>query len=408
MKRVFQTCLPRFIRGQVRNLNIHEYSSKELLKASNCSVERGIACESVEQVAQACANIPSTKKVVKAQILAGGRGKGTFTSGLQGGVHVCADTEKATSIAGQMLGQTLVTKQTGPKGKIVNKVYVAEFLPEIKKEYYLALMLDARSKGPLFIASAEGGMDIEAVAAKTPEKVLKMPINIFDGLTDEKCDEIVRFLGMNSSARKEIQNIYRFAKEKDATLVEINPFVELEDGRYICADAKVSFDDNAEFRHPDVWKHNDASQRDAREVKAAQADLNYIGLDGNIGCLVNGAGLAMATMDVISMYGGKPANFLDVGGSATADQVSCALSIIQEDPSVKSILINIFGGIMKCDTIAKGVVDACKKVDIRVPLVVRLCGTNSLEGSKILNESGLKIQSANDLNEAAEMAVKLA
>ena len=407
MKKLFNVLIPRCTGGQTRSLNIHEYSSKQLLKQSNCSVEKGIACETVEQVKQACAAIPSVKKVVKAQILAGGRGKGTFTSGLQGGVHVCSDTENAASIAAQMLGKTLVTKQTGPQGKVVNKVYVAEFLPEIKKEYYLALMLDPRSKGPLLIASAEGGMDIEAVAAKTPEKVLKMPINIFEGMTDEVADKIIRFLGMNSSAKKEIQNIFNFAKEKDATLVEINPFVELKDGRYICADAKVSFDDNAEFRQPEVWQHNDPSQKDAREVKASKADLNYIGLDGNIGCLVNGAGLAMATMDVISMYGGKPANFLDVGGSATADQVSCALSIIQEDPSVKSILINIFGGIMKCDTIAKGVVDACKKVDIRVPLVVRLCGTNSDEGSKILNDSGLKIRAANDLNEAAQLAVQL-
>ena len=391
-----------------RALHIHEYSSKQLLRSASCSVEKGIMCETPEQVKQACLEIPSSKKVVKAQILAGGRGKGTFTNGFKGGVHVCENTETAVDIASKMLGETLVTKQTGAKGKVVRKVYIAEFLPEIKQEYYLALMLDARSKGPILIASREGGMDIEAVAAKTPEKVIKMPINIFEGLTDAKCEDLVARLGMTPKAKAELLNLYNFAKKNDATMVEINPLVELKDGSYICADAKISFDDNAEFRHPEIWQHNDKSQGDDREVQAAQADLNYIALDGNIGCLVNGAGLAMATMDVISMFGGKPANFLDVGGSATSDQVSTALSIIQGDSSVKSILINIFGGIMKCDTIAKGVVDACKTIDIKVPIVARLCGTNSEEGSRILNESGLKIRAETDLSKAAKLAVQLA
>jgi succinyl-CoA synthetase beta subunit len=390
-----------------RALNIHEYSSKQFLRDAGCKVEYGIMCETLAQVEEACKKIASPQKVVKSQILAGGRGKGKFLSGFQGGVHVCANSTEALATAGKMLGQTLVTKQTGPAGLKVSKLFVTECVPKIKKEYYVALLLDRGFGGPVFVASTEGGMDIETVAHNTPDKIVKMPINVQKGMTKEDGVALAAKLGLRPQAGEQFYNIYNFAKTKDATMVEINPFVELENGDYMCIDAKISFDDNATFRQKDVWAHEDLTQKDPREVEAAKWDLNYVGLDGNVGCLVNGAGLAMATMDIISMYGGSPANFLDVGGSAKADQVAAALDIIQKDAKVKGILINIFGGIMKCDVIAQGVVDACRKITLRVPLVVRLSGTNADLGKQILKDSNLPLAPAGDLDEAARKIMDL-
>eukprot|EP00760_Papus_ankaliazontas_P005598 PhM_4_TR12668/c0_g1_i1/m.74665/K01900/LSC2; succinyl-CoA synthetase beta subunit len=390
-----------------RGLNVHEYSAKEFLRAAGCNVEMGYMCKTIEEVEAACGKIDTAKKVVKSQILAGGRGKGTFTTGFQGGVHVCADTADAVAKAREMLGNTLVTKQTGAAGMKVTKLYVSEVLPEIKKEYYVALLLDRTTQGPIMVASTEGGMDIETVAEKTPEKIVKMPISIKEGLTKEKAMELAGKLGLPEAAAEQFIGLYNFARTNDATMVEINPFVSTQDGRYMCIDSKVSFDDNAEYRQKKIWQHEDLDQKDPREVAAAKWDLNYVGLDGNVGCLVNGAGLAMATMDIISLNGGSPANFLDVGGGAKADQVAAAIEIIQRDPKVEGILVNIFGGIMKCDTIAQGVVDACSKVALRVPLVVRLSGTNSEQGREIIAKSGLAVHPAEDLDEAAAKIMEL-
>jgi len=390
-----------------RALNIHEYSSKKFLNEAGCKVEYGIMCETIAEVEAACAKIQSPQKVVKAQILAGGRGKGTFKSGFQGGVHVCANTAVAVETAKKMLGEVLVTKQTGEKGLKVTKLYVSETVPKIKKEYYVALLLDRGFGGPVFVASTEGGMDIETVAAKTPEKIQKMPINIRKGMSLEQGVELASKLGLGPEAGQQFLSIYNFAKSRDATMVEINPFVALENGDYMCIDSKISFDDNASFRQKDIWAHEDLTQKDSREVEAGKWDLNYVGLDGNVGCLVNGAGLAMATMDIIAMYGGSPANFLDMGGSAKTDQVVAALELIQKDPKVNGILVNIFGGIMKCDTIATGIVEACKKVALRVPLVVRLSGTNAELGKKIIADSGLQLEAASDLDQAARTIMGL-
>lgn len=344
--------------------------------------------------------------VVKSQILAGGRGLGTFTSGLQGGVHVCKASE-AAGLAEQMLGQTLVTKQSGPEGKPVNVLYVAEKM-KLAREMYFAIVLDRKTAGPMVIACAEGGTSIEDLAERYPDKIVRVPIDARAGMSDEQAATIVEGLGVGShleDAKGQIKALYQLFNENDCTMVEVNPLAEGADGKLIAADAKLNFDDNAAFRQKDLFAMRDTTQEDEREVRAAKVDLNYIGLDGEIGCMVNGAGLAMATMDIIKLHGGTPANFLDVGGAADESQVTEAFKILTADSRVKAILVNIFGGIMKCDVIAAGIVAAAKEVGMKVPLVVRLEGTNVEAGKAILAEAALNIISADDLDDAAVKAV---
>jgi len=349
--------------------------------------------------------------VVKAQILAGGRGLGVFDTGLKGGVQICHNSEEVLSVAQKMLGHTLITKQTGPEGKVVSKILVARryFL---RRESYFAILLDRATAGPVLIGSSQGGMDIEAVAAEDPTKIIKEHVDIFTGPTTEQIQRVATGLGFRPQLFPELQGqinaLYKLFVEKDALLLEVNPLAETSTGEVICMDAKISFDDNAAFRHKDLFAMEDSSQKDPRELAAAKADLNYIGLDGSIGCLVNGAGLAMATMDIIKLHGGKPANFLDVGGGATQQQVTDAIKILSEDPKVKVILINIFGGIMRCDTIALGLIKAVQELSLRIPLIVRLQGTNMIEAKKVIADSGLRILSSDDLDNAAQKAVKAA
>jgi len=334
-----------------------------------------------------------------------GRGLGTFTNGFKGGVHVIKSSEVA-DYAGKMLGGRLVTKQSGPEGKPVDTLLIAKKM-QLVNEMYFAIMLDRSTMGPLVIACSEGGTSIEDLAESSPEKIIKVPINIDIGMTDAQAAEIVTGLavsGDKSAAADQVKALYRLFTESDCTMVEVNPLAEDASGTLIAADAKVGFDDNAEFRHEDIFSKRDSSQEDPREVAAAKWDLNYVGLDGNIGCMVNGAGLAMATMDIIAAYGGEPANFLDVGGSAKKEQISAAFKIITADPKVKAILVNIFGGIMKCDVIAEGVIAAVKEVGLQIPLVVRLEGTNVELGKSLISNSGLAIIN-DDLDDAAQKAV---
>jgi len=344
--------------------------------------------------------------VVKSQILAGGRGLGHFTNGLKGGVHICS-VDKALDLAKQMLGKTLVTKQTGPAGKPVNTLYIARKM-KLKREMYLAILLDRSTAGPVLIGCSEGGTSIEDLAEKFPEKIIKIPVDIRKGITDEqamKMAEGLKVTGDKKAAADQIKALYKLFDKSDCTMVEVNPLAEDDKGQLIAADAKLGFDDNAAFRQKEIFAMKDESQIDPREVAASKYDLNYIGLDGNIGCMVNGAGLAMATMDIIKLHGGSPANFLDVGGSASEQQVVEAFKILTADPQVKALLVNIFGGIMKCDVIASGIVNAARQVDIKVPLIVRLEGTNVQAGKKILKDSGLTIITADDLDDAAGKAV---
>ena len=402
--------------SQRRALNVHEYSAKQLLKEQGASVEFGVMCESIEAVKAACAQIKTDKKVVKSQILAGGRGKGTFVDGYQGGVKVTASTEEAVEVAGKMLNNTLVTKQTGPNGIKVTKLFVTEAVKGIAKELYVALVLDRATYKPTFIVSTEGGMAIEEVAAEKPECIKKMHVDLNKGFDKTAAQKLATDLGLSEktaqSLSTQMEAIYRLAKTKDATMVEINPLVVLEDETTMCIDAKLNFDDNAQFRRKDIWKHEDIHQKDPKEIAAAKWDLQYIALDGEVGCMVNGAGLAMSTMDIISLYGAKPANFLDAGGSAQEDQIVAAFEIIASDKNVKVLLVNIFGGIVRCDMIANGIVAAVKKLSAKgtfnLPLVVRLSGTNEEAGKKILAESGLTITSCANLDEAGKVAAQLA
>jgi succinyl-CoA synthetase beta subunit len=369
------------------------------------NVPFGIAVHTVEEAVAAAATIGDEEVVIKSQILAGGRGLGTFTNGFQGGVHVIKSSEVAT-YADKMLGQTLVTKQSGPAGKPVDTLLLAKKM-DLVNEMYLAIMLDRATAGPLVIACAEGGTSIEDLAEKYPEKIIKVPISITEGMTDAQALEVVAGLqcsGDKGKAAEQIKALYSLFRESDCTMVEVNPLAEDSAGTLIAADAKIGFDDNASFRQADIFEQRDFTQEDPREVAADKWDLNYIGLDGNIGCMVNGAGLAMATMDIIAAYGGSPANFLDVGGSAKVDQITAAFKIISGDPEVKAILVNIFGGIMKCDVIAEGVVAATKEVGLKIPLIVRLEGTNVAEGKAIISASGLDIINAEDLDDAAQKA----
>eukprot|EP00548_Thalassiothrix_antarctica_P006578 CAMPEP_0194130026 /NCGR_PEP_ID=MMETSP0152-20130528/1195_1 /TAXON_ID=1049557 /ORGANISM="Thalassiothrix antarctica, Strain L6-D1" /LENGTH=379 /DNA_ID=CAMNT_0038824437 /DNA_START=166 /DNA_END=1305 /DNA_ORIENTATION=+ len=370
------------------------------------TVPFGIAAHTVEEAVAAAKTIGDEEVVIKSQILAGGRGLGTFTNGLKGGVHIIK-TSEVEDYASKMLGGTLVTKQSGPAGKPVNTILLAKKM-SLVREMYFGIVLDRESQGPLIIACSEGGTSIEDLAHNSPEKIIKVPVSIAEGLTDEKVMEVVNGLavtGNKEAAGEQIRALYKLFVEKDCTMVEVNPLAEDTEGNLIAADAKVGFDDNAEFRQKDIFAQRDITQEDSREVAANEYDLNYIGLDGNIGCMVNGAGLAMATMDIISLHGGKPANFLDVGGSATTTQIKAAFEIITSDPSVKAILVNIFGGIMKCDVIAQGIIEASQSLDLQVPVIVRLEGTNVDAGKKLLAESGLELISADDLDDAAKKAV---
>ena len=392
-------------------MNIHEYQAQELLQKFGVATPRGKVASSPEETEQIARELASAEIVVKAQIHAGGRGKGTFANGFKGGVHLCKTPEEAREIARKMLGQTLVTHQTGPAGRIVNKVLVAE-AAQIAREVYFAILLDRARAAPLIVASTEGGVEIESVAEKSPEKIIRESIDPLAGLQPFQTRKLAKQLQFESSqlkaASKLFDGLYRTFIGLDCSMVEVNPLVVTPKGEVLALDAKFNFDDNALFRHPEVAAMRDIAEEDPREVEASKHGLNYIGLDGNIACLVNGAGLAMATMDIIKFYGGNPANFLDVGGSATEEQVTEAFKILITDKKVQAILVNIFGGIMKCDVIAQGIINAAKTVHLSVPLVVRLEGTNVEKGKRLLKESGVALITADDLADAAQKAVEAA
>src|SRR5690625_1587028 len=391
-------------------MNIHEYQAKELFNAYGIPVPQGAVATSPEEFPAALEKLPQGTIVVKSQIHAGGRGKGTFTDGFKGGIKLVDSREEASDIARKMLGNTLVTEQTGPEGRLVQTVYFTA-ANDIEKEYYLAIVMDRESASPIVIASTEGGVDIETVAAETPERIINTVIDPTIGLQAYQARKIAFGLGFEGEQVRQftrlLGNLYRLFWEKDASQMEINPLITTPEGDLVALDAKASFDENALFRQKDVVAFRDLNEEDPKEVEASKYDLNYIALDGNIACMVNGAGLAMATMDIIKHFGGSPANFLDVGGGAEADQVTQAFKIILSDTNVKGILVNIFGGIMKCDTIANGIIEAAKAVDLDRPLVVRLEGTNVEAGKKLLNESGLDIVPADNLAEAAKKIVEL-
>ena len=392
-------------------MNIHEYQAKALLEKFGVATTRGKVASTAAEAEAIARELGKAEIVVKAQVHAGGRGKGTFNNGFKGGVRVAKSPEEARDIASKMLGQTLVTHQTGPGGRIVNKVLIAESA-DIAREIYFAILLDRAIAAPLIVASTEGGVEIEAVAAKSPEKIVREPIDPLAGLQPYQTRKLAQLLGFERSqtkaATKLFDGLYRTFVGCDCSMVEINPLVVTKNGEVLALDAKFNFDDNALYRHPEIEAMRDTAEEDPREVEASKHDLNYIGLDGNIACLVNGAGLAMATMDIIKFYGGSPANFLDVGGSATEEQVTEAFKILVADPHVKAILVNIFGGIARCDVIAQGIISAAKTVKLSVPLVVRLEGTNVEKGKQLLKESGLALITADDLGDAAEKAVQAA
>ncbi|MGI9114738.1 MAG: ADP-forming succinate--CoA ligase subunit beta [Chthoniobacterales bacterium] len=392
-------------------MNIHEYQARELLERFGVATTRGRVASTADGAEQIACEMAPAEMVVKAQIHAGGRGKGTFANGFKGGVHLAKTPDEVREIAGKMLGQTLVTHQTGPAGRIVNKVFVAESA-RIAREIYFAILLDRATAAPLIVASTQGGVEIEAVAAKTPEKIVRESIDPLAGLQPFQSRKLAGQLGLDSSqlkaAGKLFDGLYRTFIGLDCSMVEINPLVVTKEGELLALDAKFNFDDNALYRHPEVAAMRDTAEEDPREVEASKYGLNYIGLDGNIACLVNGAGLAMATMDIIKFYGGSPANFLDVGGSATEEQVTEAFKILVSDRNVQAILVNIFGGIAKCDVIAQGIINAAKAVKLSVALVVRLEGTNVEKGKELLKESGLAVITADNLGDAAEKAVNAA
>jgi succinyl-CoA synthetase beta subunit len=393
-------------------MNIHEYQAKALLKGYGAPVAEGVAIFSADEAAAAAAKLPGPLYVVKSQIHAGGRGKGKFKElgpDAKGGVRLAKTIDDVVANSKEMLGHTLVTKQTGPAGKVVNRLYIEDGA-DIDRELYLSILVD-RSVGQVaFVVSTEGGMDIETVAHDTPEKIITVAIDPDTGVTAANAAALSDALKLDGVAREDAAKLfpilYKAFVEKDMALLEVNPLIVMTDGRVRVLDAKVSFDGNALFRHPDVQELRDISEEDDKEIEAHKYDLAYVALDGNIGCMVNGAGLAMATMDIIKLYGAEPANFLDVGGGATKEKVTAAFKIITADPAVKGILVNIFGGIMKCDVIAEGVIAAVKEVGLKVPLVVRLEGTNVALGKKIINESGLNVISADDLDDAAQKIVK--
>jgi succinyl-CoA synthetase beta subunit len=392
-------------------MNIHEYQAKELLQKFGVATTRGRVASTPEEAEVIARELGDVDLVVKAQVHAGGRGKGTFENGFKGGVHLVKSAKEARDVAEKMLGQTLVTHQTGPAGRVVNKVLVAE-AAEIAREIYFAIVRDRPTAAPLVVASTEGGVEIETVAAKSPEKILREPIDPLAGMQPFQTRKLAKQLGFEHSqtkaASKLFDGLYRTFIGCDCSMVEVNPLVVTKGGEVLALDAKLDFDDNALYRHPEIAAMRDTAEEDPREVEASKHGLNYIGLDGDIACLVNGAGLAMATMDIIKFYGGNPANFLDVGGSATEEQVTEAFKILIADKHVKAILVNIFGGIMKVDVIAQGIINAAKTVKLSVPVVVRLEGTNVQKGKQLLEKSGVALIAADDLADAAQKAVKAA
>jgi succinyl-CoA synthetase beta subunit len=385
-------------------VKIHEYQGKEILRRFGVPTPRGIPAFSVDEAAQAAETLGGSVCVVKAQIHAGGRGKG-------GGVKLARSSAEVRALAGTILGMQLVTHQTGPQGQKVRRLLIEEGA-DIRTELYVGMVVDRATQRVVLMASSEGGMDIEEVAARTPDKIHKVVIDPLRGLTASEADAVARKIGIPEASLREARvvllGLYRAFDESDASLAEINPLIVTGDGRVVALDAKLNFDDNALFRHPEIIEMRDLDEEDPAEIEASKYGLSYISLDGDIGCLVNGAGLAMATMDTIKLYHGTPANFLDVGGGATADKVTEAFKIMLRNPNLKAILVNIFGGIMKCDTIATGVVSAAREVQLKVPLVVRMKGTNEELGKKILAESGLPIITANNMAEAGEKVVAAA
>ncbi len=393
-------------------MNIHEYQGKAVLAKFGVPVAQGLPAFTAPEAVEAAKKLGGSVWAVKSQIHAGGRGKGKFKetkAGDKGGVRIAKSVDEVKEFAEQMLGSTLVTLQTGPKGKQVNRIYVEQG-SAIEKEFYLSMLVDRETSRVAIVASTEGGMDIEKVAHDTPEKIATIMVDPVANICPHHVRRLSKALGLDADLTKQMSpmltNLYKAFVETDMALLEINPLIVTKDRKLLCLDAKVGFDDNALFRHPDIAALRDETEEDAKEIEASKYDLNYVALDGEIGCMVNGAGLAMATMDIIKLYGLAPANFLDVGGSATTEKVTAAFKIITSDPNVKGILVNIFGGIMKCDVIAEGVVAAVKEVGLRVPLVVRLEGTNVEKGKEIIAKSNLNVTSADDLDDAAQKIVK--
>ncbi|KKY24445.1 putative succinylligase beta-chain [Phaeomoniella chlamydospora] len=394
---------------QKRFLSIHEYLSAGILKSYGIGVPAGEVAKTADEAEAVAKKIGGDDMVIKAQVLAGGRGKGSFDNGLKGGVRVIYSPTEAKMFAGQMIGHKLITKQTGARGRICNSVYICE-RKFARREFYLAILMDRGTQSPVIVASSQGGMDIETVAKETPEAIITTPINIHEGVTDEIARNIATELGFSDQciedAKDTIQKLYKVFMERDATQIEINPLSETSDHQVLCMDAKLGFDDNAEFRQKEIFSYRDTSQEDPDEVKAAEHGLNFIKLDGDIGCLVNGAGLAMATMDIIKLNGGSPANFLDVGGGATPEAIRSAFDLITSDPKVTAIFVNIFGGIVRCDAIAQGLINVVQQMNLRTPIVCRLQGTNMEKAHQLINDSGLKIFSIEDLQSAAEKSVQ--
>ena len=383
-------------------MNIHEHQAKQILKKFGAVVPEGVFGLTVDEVIEKAKSLKTEKYVLKAQIHAGGRGKA-------GGVKILNTLEELSAAAKELLGKTLVTHQTGPEGRQVKRLYVEES-SNIDREFYLSCLVDRASSKIAFISSDQGGMDIEEVANSLPEKIVTTKVEMKDEISEKDCEDIVKIFNLNESAKDKavllIKSIYKMFISTDANMIEVNPLILTKEKKIICLDAKVNFDSNALFRHPEIMELRDLNEEDPTEIEASKHDLAYIKLDGSIGCMVNGAGLAMATMDIIKLYGKEPANFLDVGGGASKEKVSAALKIILSDKNVKGILINIFGGIMRCDVLAQGMVDAAKEIDISVPLVVRLAGTNFKQGKEILDNSGLKLISADNLDDAAKKIVE--
>jgi len=398
--RAFQT-------SPVSRLDLLEYQAKGLLEDYGVTVQKFKMATTKEEAAAIPGAFPCEEYVIKAQVLAGGRGKGTFDSGFKGGVHLTKDPAVVPGLCNAMIGNRLVTKQTPPAGIPVSKVMVAEAI-DITRETYFCIAMDRDSNGPVIVASPDGGVDIEEVAEKHPERIKKVPVDIHEGVTDAMATELAVFLGFQGDlvpqCAEQIKNLYTMFLDVDCLQLEVNPLAETPQGKVYTADAKLGFDDNASFRQKAIFDMEDTTELDPREVDAASHNLNYVQLDGNIGCLVNGAGLAMATMDIIQLYGGKPANFLDVGGGVQEEQVKQAFRIITEDKGVKAILVNVFGGIVNCATIANGIVNACKSIKLEIPLIVRLEGTNVDNAKQIIADSGLAIISASDLDDAAKKA----
>ena len=383
-------------------MNIHEHQAKQILKKFGAVVPEGVFGFTVEELLEKCKSLKTKKYVLKAQIHAGGRGKA-------GGVKILDNLKELEKSAKELLGKKLITHQTGPEGREVKRLYV-EASSNIEKEFYLSCLVDRASSKIAFITSDQGGMDIEEVAVNSPDKIVTTKVELKKEISNEECEKIIKIFNLEGSSKNEaislIKTIYKMFITTDANMVEINPLILTKEKKIVCLDAKVNFDSNALFRHPEILELRDLNEEDPAEIEASKHDLAYIKLDGSIGCMVNGAGLAMATMDIIKLYGKEPANFLDVGGGASKEKVSAALKLILSDKNVKGILINIFGGIMRCDVLAQGVVDAAKEINISVPLVVRLAGTNFQEGKEILDNSGLKLISAENLDDAAKKIVE--